>query len=510
MNWLNEIVTEVITRHPDGEVIVESGISPSGAYHMGYLREIITCDAIKIELERRGRRVRHIHFVDDLDGFRKVPINLPPEYSQYLGKPLCDMPAPDGSTQSYADYALKDFLDSIKKIGIEVDVLRSHEKYRQGFFTHAIERVLEHIDMTRDVLEKVSGRKLDEQWSPIQVNEEGYLKKRPFIRIDTKSKTICYLDKDGIEQSTLYNGGQVKLDWRLDWPARWWLLTVHVEPFGRDHATKGGSYDTGQALMEEVFEAEAPLPVPYDFVNRAGETKKMSASKGNGIEIKEVIQVLPPEVARYFILRTSPDKPLFFDPEGGVVRLIDEFAELIAKKDKTEEDRQLLKLCLSGVGPSTVSNVPFSHLVASYQAALKNPATTVEIVKRTEHKDIAGKQTDIIGKELAFIDGWLKRWAPDDVKFELLETVETDQFNEQQKVFMAQLATKIAAAPNDADGEWFHKAIYDFKETGGFDPKEMFQTLYRALIGKDSGPRAGWFLSLLPRDWLIRRLNLEA
>ena len=32
----------------------------------------------------------------------------------------------------------------------------------------------------------------------------------------------------------------------------------------------------------------------------------------------------------------------------------------------------------------------------------------------------------------------------------------------------------------------------------------MFAALYKALIGKTSGPRAGWFLSILPRDWLAR------
>jgi len=107
MQWLNKIVDEVIVRNPKGEITVESGISPSGVYHMGYLREIITCDAIKLELERRDRQVRHVHFVDDLDGFRKVPSNLSDDYKKYLGQPLCDMPAPDGSDISYADYCLK-------------------------------------------------------------------------------------------------------------------------------------------------------------------------------------------------------------------------------------------------------------------------------------------------------------------------------------------------------------------------------------------------------------------
>jgi lysyl-tRNA synthetase class 1 len=56
---------------------------------------------------------------------------------------------------------------------------------------------------------------------------------------------------------------------------------------------------------------------------------------------------------------------------------------------------------------------------------------------------------------------------------------------------------------------WFHAAIYEFKEELGLQPKEMFTTLYRALIGKNSGPRAGWFLSILPRDWLTERLSLS-
>jgi len=75
---------------------------------------------------------------------------------------------------------------------------------------------------------------------------------------------------------------------------------------------------------------------------------------------------------------------------------------------------------------------------------------------------------------------------------------------------MAQLADKIADAPAGADGEWFHKTIYAFKEPTNMQPKELFQTLYQALIGKDSGPRAGWFLSILPREWLISRLRLQA
>jgi lysyl-tRNA synthetase class 1 len=93
------------------------------------------------------------------------------------------------------------------------------------------------------------------------------------------------------------------------------------------------------------------------------------------------------------------------------------------------------------------------------------------------------------------------------VKFELLGTVQANDFSEVERTFLVQLGEKVALAPADADGPWFHLAIYEFKDKLGMSPKDMFATLYRALIGKTSGPRAGWFLSILPREWLVRRLK---
>ena len=154
------------------------------------------------------------------------------------------------------------------------------------------------------------------------------------MEINKNDKTLNYLDVDERTKTVRYDNGEVKLDWRLDWPARWWLLKVDAEPFGRDHATKGGSYDTGVSIMKDVYGSKPPVPIPYDFVNRAGDPKKMSASRGTGIAAKDIARVLPPEVLRFFILRFPPDKRLFFDPVEGVTRLIDEYAELAAKTGK--------------------------------------------------------------------------------------------------------------------------------------------------------------------------------
>jgi lysyl-tRNA synthetase class 1 len=391
---------------------------------------------------------------------------------------------------------------------MDVEYIRSHKKYRTGFFIPAIERSLERLDKARKALEKISGRQLDENWSPIQIMENGYLKKRRFVGMDTKSKTVEDEDKDGVVRSISYAKGEVKLDWRLDWPGRWWLLDVSVEPFGRDHASAGGSYDTGVQIMKDVYDAKAPLAVPYDFVNLAGDTKKMSASKGTGLDAESVIQVLPPEIIRFFMLRFPPSKRLYFDPEKGVAQLLDEFAELLAKTDKTDDDKQLLELSTNGIQP-TISSIPFTHLVASYQAALKDADKTLEVIRRTEHKTTVDKQEETIRNELKYIARWLKDWAPDDVKFELLDKP-PKLTNDKEINYLSVLAKKITAAPADADGEWFHKTIYELKDTSGLPPKQLFGVLYKVLIGQEHGPRAGWFLSILPREWLIKRLKLEA
>lgn len=510
MQWLNTIVDELIARHPEGELVVSSGVSPSGTYHLGTLREVLTAEAIMYELKRRGRQAKHIHVVDDLDVFRKVPVNVPAEFEKYLGKPLCDVPAPDGSDKSYADYYLADLLTAAEGLHLEMEVMRAHEKYRSGFFTEVIEKALANTDTIRKVLGTVSGHAMDDAWSPIQVMEDGYLKNRQFVSIDTSAKTVTYKDGEGEERTAHYDKGEVKLNWRIDWPARWSLLGVDAEPFGRDHATKGGSYDTGVALAKEIFGIEAPLPMPYNFINRTGETKKMSKSAGDVITAAELLQVLPPEVVWYFIVRYAPSKQLFFDQQDTLVRLMDSFGELLAKTDKSEDEKQLIDISLHGIAQPTVSRVPFSHLVASYQASLKDVDRTLEVIRRTEYAQVVEADAEIIKAELKFIDAWLNQWAPEEIKFALIEQVKREDFSEAQQTLLGKLADLVEKAPEDADGAWFHDAIYGLKDASGLNPKELFTTIYQATIGKAQGPRAGWFLSILPRDWLIKRLRLES
>lgn len=507
MQWLNEVADKLIKNNPKGDFVVSSGVSPSGKYHLGTLREVLTAEVIARELRGRGHKAKHIHFVDDFDALRKIPAGLDQQFNKYLGQSLYMVPSPSTGYRSYAEYYLSDLVQATKQLNLDMEISRSHARYQAGFFTPAIELALKNIDTVRNILENVSGHKLGEEWSPIQINEDGYLKKRKFISLDEEKKEITYKDKDSKNQKIDYSKGQVKLDWRIDWPARWWLLGVDAEPFGKDHASAGGSYETGASIVDSVFGEHPPLPVAYEFINRTGETKKMSKSAGETVTLGELLKILPPEIIWYFVIRFEPSKQLFFDEQEGVVRLIDEYAELLAKPDKTDSEKQLLKLCNHGLKP-TISQIPFSLLVSSYQAALKDVERTIEIIARTEYGHKIDKE--LIEAELKFIDGWLGHWAPEETKFTLRENINQSEFSAVQKDYFLKLAYQIENAPEKADGEWFHKAIYAFKESGEIPQDELFKPLYKLLIGKTYGPRAGWFLSILERDWLLRRLRLES
>jgi lysyl-tRNA synthetase class 1 len=52
--------------------------------------------------------------------------------------------------------------------------------------------------------------------------------------------------------------------------------------------------------------------------------------------------------------------------------------------------------------------------------------------------------------------------------------------------------------------------LYAIKDEVQLQPKDVFESLYVALLGKPSGPRAGWFLSALDKELLRRRFRQAA
>jgi lysyl-tRNA synthetase class 1 len=494
--WLDQTVAEIIRAHPQGEIAVASGVSPSGPYHVGRLREVITADALAWALRRAGRAAKHLHFVDDFDYFRKIPAGVPEEFDQHIGTPVYLVPDPDGCHDSYADHHLQDFLKTTERMNLDMEIFRAHKLYQSGKFKDAIKQVASKLADVRRVITDVSGRALEADWTPFQILEDNKL-------VDLEASQL-----DKIESA---DSGQIKLDWRLDWPARWSIWEVQVEPFGKDHATKGGSYDTGKELVRAVFDTEPPYPVPYEFINLVGETKKMSGSAGGVVTASEALEIMPAEVLRYFVLRSRPDRQLFFDTGVGLYNLIEEYSQVesAVKAGQDHEFRGAYAAASSETPRQTISSVPFSHLVAAYQAALGKPAAVFEILERTGYEAAVKAEREILAREFNYVEQWLAKYAPDSVKFQVQDKLPDVELSAEQRSFLAKLAEGIEREA-DLTGQGMHDLVYATAEQIGVKPAQAFQAIYRVILGKDSGPKAGWFLASLDQEWLITRFRSAA
>lgn len=501
--WLDKTVAEIITQIPEGPITVASGVSPSGLYHIGHFREVLTADALAWGLRQAGRQAKHLHFVDNFDPLRKRYSFLPESFEQYVGWPICLVPDPHDCHANYAKHFFAEFEATAKSMGVDMEVVFSYEdQYQNGKMVPMIEAVLEKADRVRKIFADVAGRELPADWTAVQVPDD----KKVFINASLKSWDKAKQTIAGID----YTKGEVKLNWRLDWPARWALWNVGVEPYGKEHATKGGSYDTGAQFISEVFGKEPPFPLPYDTINLKGDNKKMSSSLGNVITPKQALDMMPAEVIRYFVLRSKPSRVVYFDTGLGLYNLIEEYSKIEehVQAGQEHEFAEAYKLAVAGAKVRTISSVPFSHMVSVYQAALGDFDQIIEILERTGYEAAVKNEKDILKREAAYVKNWLDKYAPEEVKFEVQKSLPAVSLTDPQKKFLQMMAVKIGQE-RDLSGQGMHDLIYEHAEVAG-KPSEAFQAIYRVILGKDSGPKAGWFLASLDRDFLIKRLQLEA
>ena len=84
--------------------------------------------------------------------------------------PLKLAPSPDPKFKSMADLFGSDFINSIKSLGVEAEILSSWELYHQGKFDGVIKEALDNAEKIQDIYQKVSGsQKKEAGWLPFQV-----------------------------------------------------------------------------------------------------------------------------------------------------------------------------------------------------------------------------------------------------------------------------------------------------------------------------------------------------
>ena len=492
--------------------LINTGITPSGTLHVGTLREAITAEAVRKALSSKGSDVRMIYLVDSWDPLRKRYLFLPESYEAEVGRPLAYIPCPCGEHKNYAQHFIQPFLDSIKELGIHCDVLWTHEQYELGRFAEVIDMAIRKKDDVARILKEVSGRDVPPDFFPYTPRCESCGRLTHTKAIAYEHPFVTYRCACGHEGKADIRKADGKMPWRIEWAAKWKVFNVTCEPFGKDHAAAGGSYDTGVRLAKEIFEMEPPYPVPYEFVQLKGKGQ-MHKSTGSPVTGVDALRITPAAVMNYIVLRINPSRHIDYDAGLGILDMVDEYDRVEGMYYSgvcDERDRDLLRAyeIAQPEAPRTTPplQVPYRHLVSLVQIT-DGFDGVLAILRRMEavQDPISPEDMAILRQRVECVRYWLNTFAPDEVKFAVCETMPSCQLSEQEKCFLRELLVAMDGA--EWKGEAIHDAMYTCAKGSKIGARGGFQALYKIFCDQKQGPRLGFFLSTLDREFVLGRIR---
>src|SRR3989338_2190674 len=130
-HWSEQLADKVIAEKKE-PYVVSSGMTTSGPAHFGTICEFLFPYTIGQMIKKRGKDVKVLMVADILDAFDNIPGPME-KYADiltpHLGKPLCDVPDPTGKSKSFGDYYLDEVRELMKKLEVEVQILRANDLY---------------------------------------------------------------------------------------------------------------------------------------------------------------------------------------------------------------------------------------------------------------------------------------------------------------------------------------------------------------------------------------------
>ncbi|NBB97188.1 MAG: lysine--tRNA ligase, partial [Alphaproteobacteria bacterium] len=506
--WPFEEARKLAARYKDGppakgHVLFETGYGPSGLPHIGTFGEVARTTMIRRAFEAISDiPTRMICFSDDMDGMRKVPDNVPdPDaLAEHLQKPLTAVPDPFGTHDSFGAHnnaMLRRFLDTF---GFDYEFISATEYYTSGQFDPVLLRAAERYDDLMAVMLKSLREERQQTYSiflPIHP-ETGRVLYVPLKHVDGAKGEITFDDEDGREWTLPVTGGQVKLQWKPDFGARWAGLGVDFEMYGKDHAANTAIYDR----ICDILGGRKPEHYIYElFLDEQGE--KISKSKGNGISIDEWLTYASTESLSYYMfLKPRTAKRLSWDV---IPKAVDEYHQQLRAFPGQAPDQQ----AANPVWHIHGGQVPDSGMVVSFSLLLnlasvaraQDKDTLWGFIRRyapeaapETHPDLDQAAGFAVRYFADFVAPTLKPRAPDDAERAALADLSATL---KRMADTGAVPDAHAAEYESFSEELFMSVVRDTGKAHGFDNlRAWFKVLYEVLLGSDQGPRWGSFIAL--------------
>ncbi|OYU88890.1 MAG: lysine--tRNA ligase [Bradyrhizobiaceae bacterium PARB1] len=495
-----------LKKSPKDEVLFETGYGPSGLPHIGTFGEVARTTMVRHAfrvLTEDKIKTRLLAFSDDMDGFRKVPDNVPNKdmLAAHLGKPLTRVPDP--FSNEYPSFGaannarLRTFLDHF---GFDYEFASSTDYYTSGRFDATLLKMLEVYDKVMAIILPTLGPDRRATYSPfLPISKTtGVVLQVPMIRRDVKAGTVTYIDPDTNEEvETPVTGGAVKCQWKADWALRWAALGVDYEMAGKDLIDS-------VKLSGKICAALGGTPPEgfnYElFLDENG--GKISKSKGNGLTIDEWLRYASPESLSLFMYREpKAAKRLFFDV---IPRNVDEYQQFLDGYSRQDAKQRL-------------SN-PVWHLHAGNPPVVDMPVTFQLLLTLVSSSNAENADTlwGFIGRyrpgvtahthpKLDAMVGYAINYYRDFVA----PTKTFREPTEIERVALQDLRDALSGLAADASAEDIQNTVYEIGRREPFlDHKkpakdgrpgvslDWFNMLYQVLLGQEKGPRFGSFVAV--------------
>ncbi len=506
MFWADGVAEEIIKSGKYKPYWVDDMKTPSGRVHVGALRGVVVHDLVYKALKDKGVNAKYTYVFEDHDPMDDIPSYLPREkYEKYLGMPLFKIPSPKPGSENYARFYASEFEKTFRAIGCEPEIIWTKDLYTSGKMNTVIKEVLDNTKEVRKIYFEMYKKELPDNWYPYQLYcpKCGKVSTTQVTNWDGKEVTYeCVVDKVNFTKGCGSKGKASpfssekemvgKLPWKVEWACKWKVIGITIEGAGKDHMSAGGSHDLASLICKRVINYPIPYPVAYEWLLIGG--RKMSSSKGVGVSAYEMLDILPPEIIRFLMVRIKVNTQINFDPseKDTIPNLFDDYQKASdAYFDKTNEDlARIFELSQVNDKIQKAPKVRFSVLAQWVQM----PNMEEEIKKEG------------LGVWAKYAKNWIENYAPESEKFavqkELPEVAKS--LSKAQKELLSKIASELT---KKWDGEEFQARIYDIGKGLDLNGKEAFAAIYLSLLGKDHGPKAAWLILSLDKKFVAQRFN---
>ena len=518
--WIDKFALKVIERKDnlEGEhpsvIRTESGLGASGFPHIGSFADASRSYAFKLALEDLGRESEFIAFADDMDGLRKVPAGTPPELEEHLGKPVSMIPDLWGCHDSYGQHMSSLLIDSLKQAEIEFTPVSAHKLYTSGKMKDQAMKLLTNAKRAGEIIKETTDSEKYVDQIPYHAicQQCGKIYTTKAITFDEKKGRVEYICEGEEIKGKMLKGcnhhgwsdiskGEGKLTWKVEFAARWDLLQIDFEAYGKDILE---SVRCNDRICREIFNYEPPTHARYEmFLDKGG--TKISKSKGNVFTPQDWFKYGSTQSLALLTYKRMKgtrtlsvgDIPAYM---GEIDYLEDVYFGRIKEKNQARK-RSLMGLyeyCWHLNPPEKPSiHVPYNLLVNLISVAPEN-AREDFIESRLRVYNYLNENTSLnkITDKITYASNWVN-------DFKSLEETRIELTN-KQKGAIGMLIDRIEKT---VDADSIQTAIFETARTNEIKPKDFFKLLYQILLNSNRGPKLGPYISTMGVINVIKSLK---